>query len=347
MLAVVAAAYDRVESIAEPRTVDLSALRFAPLATETGYEGLPAWSPDGQTIAYAAEVDGILQIFTRRYSSPVSAAQVTHAPYDCKYPFWSPDGKRIYYTSLAGDREGIWAVGAAGGTPQVAIENAIRGAVAPDGRTLAFLRDEQHGDIVGASALWLSTPSFDQPWSSSSVEAAAARYEGLADLRFNEGALSFAPDGTKLLLSAVPRTINLAPERRGWQMWILPLPKGQAYRRLQWWRDAAPRATSVTWLPDSRHIVLGVSSITAPGSDLWMADLANDHAWPLTRSPDNEVDPSSVSERRTGRLYQRRIGVRPRRNPARRRPAAPAPCDITQRIRSFLVVGRQPLRVRD
>ncbi len=39
-----------------PSPPDLSALRFTPLATEAGYEGLPAWSPDGQTIAYAAEV---------------------------------------------------------------------------------------------------------------------------------------------------------------------------------------------------------------------------------------------------------------------------------------------------
>ena len=128
---------------------------------------------------------------------------------------------------------------------------------------------------------------------SSSVEAAASRYDGLGDLRFNEGAFAFSPDGTKLLLSVVPRTINLAPERRGWQMWILPLPTGQPYRRLQWWRDAAPRATSFTWLPDSRHIVLGLSSIATPGSDLWLADLANDRAWPLTRSPDSEVDPSA------------------------------------------------------
>jgi hypothetical protein len=50
--------------IAEPQPGDGSALRFTPFATEPGYEGFPAWSPDGQTIAYAAEVKGILQILT-------------------------------------------------------------------------------------------------------------------------------------------------------------------------------------------------------------------------------------------------------------------------------------------
>src|SRR6185436_8770671 len=39
-----------------PSSPEGSNLRFTPFATDAGYEGLPAWSPDGQTIAYAAEV---------------------------------------------------------------------------------------------------------------------------------------------------------------------------------------------------------------------------------------------------------------------------------------------------
>src|SRR5262249_55936895 len=37
---------------ASPRH-DTSTLRFAPFTTDSGYQGFPAWSPDGQTIAYA------------------------------------------------------------------------------------------------------------------------------------------------------------------------------------------------------------------------------------------------------------------------------------------------------
>src|SRR5207247_1760370 len=42
--------------IAAQRALDPPEPRFSALATEPGYEGFPAWSPDGQTIAYAAEV---------------------------------------------------------------------------------------------------------------------------------------------------------------------------------------------------------------------------------------------------------------------------------------------------
>ena len=72
-----------------------------------------------------------------------------------------------------------------------------------------------------------------------------------------------------------------------------PCLTGQPYRRLQWWRAAVPRATTFTWLPDSRHIALGLSSTATPGSDIWLADVVDDRAWPLTRSPDSEADPSA------------------------------------------------------
>src|SRR5262249_6696082 len=74
--------------VANRRAIDRGALRFVPFTTDPGYQGFPAWSPDGQTVAYAADVNNTLQIFTRRLSSPVSA-QITQAPYDCGYPFWS------------------------------------------------------------------------------------------------------------------------------------------------------------------------------------------------------------------------------------------------------------------
>jgi Tol biopolymer transport system component len=272
--------------VASPQGPVTSALTFAPFTTDPGYQGFPAWSPDGLTIAYAADVDDTLQIFTRRVSSPVSA-QITQAPYDCRYPFWSPDGSRIYYVSLARDRDSIWSVGAAGGTPQVAVEDATRGAIAADGRTIAFLRDEQPADIVGASAVWLRTP-----------DGAETRYAPFDRMRFVEGALSFSPDGRRLGISAVPRSISVRPEDRGWRFWVAPFPGGVPYRRFESWSDVLPRVSSFSWLPDSRHVVLGATSLATPGSHLWLADVDRNQAWTLTRGPGSESYPSASPDGR-------------------------------------------------
>lgn len=278
LLLLVAAALVIWRLIAQRPPLDMSALRFTPLATEEAYEGHAAWSPKGDVIAYAAEKNGVLQIFTRRLTSATSA-QLTFREFDCKYPFWSEDGTRIYYISLAKERESIWAIGAAGGTPFVVVENASRGAISPDGRTLAFFRDEERADIVGTAALWFATP----------VNGAPVRYEPFGLERFIDGALSFSPDGTKLGLCAVPRP----GVERMWQFWVVPLPNGQPYQRLQWWLDAGPRNTSFAWLRDSRHVVLGMTELSTPGSHLWLADLDGDRAWSLTRGADNELHPSS------------------------------------------------------
>jgi len=271
-----------------PSPPDISALSFTPLATEPGYQGFPAMSPTGQSVAYSAEVDGTLQIFTRKVASSESF-QVTHERYDCKYPFWSTDGQRIYYISLAGSSDGLYSISATSGTSQIVVMNANRAAISPDNATIAFLRDETKADIVGTAALWLSTPGGPAPWSREKVEAAARRRGTFDGQEFIEGTLAFSPDGKKLGVCVVPnpRVDSV------WQFWIVPLPDGKEYRRLEAWAEPAPRPSSFTWLPDNQHIVLGVTSLRTPGSHLWLADLDADRVWPLTNAADSESYPSA------------------------------------------------------
>jgi hypothetical protein len=140
---------------------ELDAYRFTPIAMEPGYEGFPAWSPDGQTLAYLREVQGVLQVFTRALTASMPA-QITRSPRDCREPFWSPDGTHIYYLSQAAGEESLWRVSAAGGTPNVALRNVSHAALSPDGKTLVFLREE--GGYGGFfRSLWVSSPPGAEP----------------------------------------------------------------------------------------------------------------------------------------------------------------------------------------
>ena len=73
-------------------TPDRATPRFTPLTTAPEYEGFPAWSPDGNAIAYSANVNGVLQIFQRDPLLP-SPSRVTDSHFDCRSPFWSHDGR--------------------------------------------------------------------------------------------------------------------------------------------------------------------------------------------------------------------------------------------------------------
>ena len=59
-----------------PRGPDLGRVPLHRASTEQGGKSAPCRSPDGMTIAYAAEVNGVDQIFTRSLTEPVPA-QIT------------------------------------------------------------------------------------------------------------------------------------------------------------------------------------------------------------------------------------------------------------------------------
>jgi Tol biopolymer transport system component len=76
----------------------------------------PAWSPDGESLAYAAfnGSDYDIYIQVQDGSDPV-ALMATGA--DERYPTWSPSGAHIAYQSDAAGNWDIWAVATGGGDP--------------------------------------------------------------------------------------------------------------------------------------------------------------------------------------------------------------------------------------
>ncbi len=191
--------------------------RYTPLATDAGYQGAPAWSPDGTMIAYVAEVNGILQVFTKRVGS-ATRNQVTRSAFDCRDPFWSPDGRSIYYHRLARDKDALWRVSPAGEPSDLVFEGASRAAISPDGRTLALARESPGSTF---NRLWLSSPPGNTP----------TQYTRLPVAEFSEAVFRFSPDSTKLL-AWIWTVGGSGRQREGGGLWLIDLQGGEPQRVL-------------------------------------------------------------------------------------------------------------------
>jgi len=264
----------------QPSGADLAAYRFTPLAADSGYQGSPAWSPDGRTLAYVAEVDGITQVFTRSLGSS-QRAQITNSRFHCHDPFWSPDGSRVFFGSLARDKEGIWSVSAAGGEQELVVEDATSAAISPDGKTIAFLREQDYENSYYRT-LWLLSPLGAEPKRYLQPPFDKKGYE--------DGVLHFSPDGSKLgLWITHPATEG---DYTGPVFWIIPMAGGSPYAAPNTVANLAAVAVPFSWLPDNQHTIAALGQPRTPGTHLWLLDTNGTPARPITLTSGSENSPA-------------------------------------------------------
>ena len=256
--------------------IRLDLYQWAPFATDAGYQGSPAWSPDGKTLAYVADVDGILQVFAKSVGSSMRL-QVTHTRFDCRDPFWSPDGTRLYYRSLARDREGLWWTSASGGEPDLVMEDVYRAALSPDGKTLAFFRGRADTNMQ----LWLSSPPGSPP--------APYTRPPFASKHYVQATVHFSPDGSKLgvwVEHAAEESDLLRAE-----FWVVPMGNAPPHVVPTRVANLAGLAPAFSWLPDSRRVLSALPG-PRPGMHVWLMDTESAAMRLLTTSGGLENDPA-------------------------------------------------------
>ena len=196
-------------------------LRFSPISVEAGADHYPSFSPDGRSIAYSHDVDGVGQVFVR--TLPQGApAQITNEDSACQVRCWSHDGRRIYF--VRGVR--LFAVSAAGGKPQLILDHAVEPVETPDGKSILFTTD-----VGSPPRIFLSSPPGAPPTPIASMPVESAN-------SFSQ--IKVSPDG-KQLLSAALEGPSL----------LLDLSTGRI-RSLASLTDLI----SAAWMPDSRHVVV-------------------------------------------------------------------------------------------
>jgi Tol biopolymer transport system component len=123
----------------------LSQITFA-----EGIHQFPAWSPDGNQLAYTTEIGGVRKVFLKHLAGG-EGRRLTSGDFDDIQPAWSPDGRTIVFSRSReagkklepGDVFGqyyggdIFAVDVASGKETRLLENAFNAAFSPDGSRLA------------------------------------------------------------------------------------------------------------------------------------------------------------------------------------------------------------------
>lgn len=106
--------------------------------TPETFDGMPAWSPDGERIAFATDRDGGSWELYVMNSDGTQQRRLTSTPEDESVPAWSPVGGKIAYaTDANGDNPSIWVMDADGsGRKQLA--SGLFPSWSPDGERIAF-----------------------------------------------------------------------------------------------------------------------------------------------------------------------------------------------------------------
>jgi tricorn protease len=123
-------------------TADLDGRNLRRLTSDIGVESSPAFSPDGATIAFSAQYDGNIDVYTVPAAGGIPTRLTWHPGSDIVQGF-TPDGKSVVFIT-ARDQPvrsyaSVFSVPVTGGIPvKLAIPYAFRAVYSDDGKFIAY-----------------------------------------------------------------------------------------------------------------------------------------------------------------------------------------------------------------
>lgn len=249
--------------------LSLNGLEKRQLTASEEDDRCPAFSPDGQTLAFIRGWDEI-------YLMPVAGGEARRLTFDSKRIYglaWTPDGQEIIFTSARAGSPSLWKISVAGGAPE---------ALQPSGEQVSTLALSHQGTRLAYTQnirdlnLWqLSLP---QPAGQSHPPASPALFN--ASTR-QESQPHFSPDGKKVVFVSL-RSGN-------WELWLCD-DQGQNPVQLTFLNG--PFVGSPRWSPDGSQLAFE-SRLNQQQSDIYvMAAQAGAAPRRLTVDPAAEVRPS-------------------------------------------------------
>jgi len=107
----------------------------------------PAWSPDGQQLAFHSYRDGNYHIWTINRDG-TQLQQLTEGRYDHREPHWSPNGEHIVFSSDRNGNYDLWEMTLANGEITALTQNTANEyhpAYSPDGSQVAYVSEQNDG----------------------------------------------------------------------------------------------------------------------------------------------------------------------------------------------------------